>query len=397
MKTNETFCQTADAASLIDTYLERTGIQPADPARWTQRYLWTDAYAVQSCFGLARSGDEIYRDHALALIEAVHTTLGRHREDEDRQVWISGLPEDEGRQRPTVGGLRIGKPLAERPAGEGFDESAEWERDGQYFHYLTRWIRALMTAYRETSDKQFRDRARELMATFESFLTKRNGESLIYWKMSVDLTRPQVSSMGALDPLDGLICAHALGISEETETSRGGGIYDQLAEICRNRSWATTDSLGIGGLLLDIRYLLRCREGGVPIPEVLDLNKMLLDTMLSLDMFRRNWDSAAPPDRRLAFRESGLSLGLHLLREDLRERHVGTRAYRYINSVSALADEIDCFWINPEKQDNPEWKAHEDINAVMLAASSIARLVPNVFSLYPPGPDVEFPQLEEIR
>jgi hypothetical protein len=34
--------------------------------------------------------------------------------------------------------LRIGKQLAERRPGERFDERLEWERDGQYFHYLTR-------------------------------------------------------------------------------------------------------------------------------------------------------------------------------------------------------------------------------------------------------------------
>jgi hypothetical protein len=45
-----------------------------------------------------------------------------------------------------VGGLRIGKPLKERGANEPIDESLEWDRDGQYFHYLTKWMHALCRA-----------------------------------------------------------------------------------------------------------------------------------------------------------------------------------------------------------------------------------------------------------
>jgi hypothetical protein len=43
-----------------------------------------------------------------------------------------------GAAHPTRGGLRIGKKLPERRPGEAFQERLEWERDGQYFHYLTK-------------------------------------------------------------------------------------------------------------------------------------------------------------------------------------------------------------------------------------------------------------------
>ena len=37
---------------------------------------------------------------------------------------------------PTQGGLRIGKNMNERSSSDRFDENLEWDRDGQYYHYL---------------------------------------------------------------------------------------------------------------------------------------------------------------------------------------------------------------------------------------------------------------------
>ena len=68
-----------------------------------RRYLWTDAFAVCNYLELFRqTNDETYRDLALSLVDQVHHTLGRHREDDPRQGWISGLDEKEGERHPTV-------------------------------------------------------------------------------------------------------------------------------------------------------------------------------------------------------------------------------------------------------------------------------------------------------
>ena len=91
----------------------------------------------------ARTGEQKYRDYAIRLIDQVHRVLGRYREDDARSGWISGLDEEKGHLHPTAGGLRIGKPLKERGEAEPFDERLEWDRDGQYFHYLTKWMHAL--------------------------------------------------------------------------------------------------------------------------------------------------------------------------------------------------------------------------------------------------------------
>ena len=127
---------TPTVRGLMAEFAARTGLDP--PHTRPRRYLWTDAYAVCNYLELSRrTGNGVYRDLALRLVDQVHHTLGRHREDDSRTGWISGLPEEEGEAHPTRGGLRIGKPLPERRLGEPFDERLEWDRDGQYYHYLT--------------------------------------------------------------------------------------------------------------------------------------------------------------------------------------------------------------------------------------------------------------------
>jgi hypothetical protein len=126
-------------------FARRTGFSPA--ADNPQRYLWTDAFAVCNFLELLeRTGDQEYRRAAAALIEQVHWFLSRFRRDDIRKGWISGLDEETGRCHPTLGGLRIGKPLKERGTDEIIDERLEWDRDGQYFHYLTKWMHALCRA-----------------------------------------------------------------------------------------------------------------------------------------------------------------------------------------------------------------------------------------------------------
>ncbi|MCK9278181.1 MAG: hypothetical protein M0P22_08855, partial [Methanoculleus sp.] len=147
---------TGDANTTIvrDLMAEFAGLTGLDPPHTRpRRYLWTDAYAVCNYLELfRRTGDETYRDLALHLVDLVHHTLGRHRDDDSRTGWISGLPDEEGEAHPTRGGLRIGKLLPERRPDEPFDERLEWDRDGQYYHYLTKWMHALNRVSRVTGD-----------------------------------------------------------------------------------------------------------------------------------------------------------------------------------------------------------------------------------------------------
>ena len=95
-----------------------TGLAPVDAH--PRCYLWTDAFAVCNYLELfSRTNDKTYRNLSLHLVDQVHHTLGRHRDDDPRRGWISGLDEQEGERHPTRMGLRIGKKLNERRPRRG--------------------------------------------------------------------------------------------------------------------------------------------------------------------------------------------------------------------------------------------------------------------------------------
>src|SRR5258708_25112237 len=107
-------------------FADRTGLTSRSPSN---RYLWTDAFAVCTFLGLARAtGDDGYLELASQLVDRVHHELGRHRGDDGREGFLSGRSDREAERHPTHGGLRIGKPLPERTRWEAFDPDREWDR-----------------------------------------------------------------------------------------------------------------------------------------------------------------------------------------------------------------------------------------------------------------------------
>ena len=244
------------AVELLLRFAERTGLTGRGAPR---RYLWTDAFAVCSFLGLTRvTGDGRYEGLALRLVDRVHHTLGRHRPDDPRTGWISGLSPREGEAHPTRGGLRIGKPLPERRPGDPVNDRLEWERDGQYFHYLTKWMHALDQVTRATGQAAFTQWARELAETAHGAFThaKRGAGLRMYWKMSIDLSRPLVPVMGHHDPLDGYVTclqlrATASASSAPTPAPALEAEAARFRSMIDGRDLATADPLGIGGLLAD--------------------------------------------------------------------------------------------------------------------------------------------------
>jgi hypothetical protein len=185
---------TAVAVELMTRFADRTGLTA--PARAPVRYLWTDAFAVCNFLALtAATGEGRHAELALGLVDQVHHVLGRHRPDDPRRGWPSGLEPRVAEAHPTRGGLRIGKPRPERDAGKpgisaqragsgDFDERLEWERDGQYFHYLTKWMTALDRVARATGQATFNVWARELAETVHRAFTHPlpGGGTRMYWK-----------------------------------------------------------------------------------------------------------------------------------------------------------------------------------------------------------------------
>lgn len=371
----------AAVQSLMLGFADRTGLLTA--AQSPRRYLWTDAFAVCNFLELYRqTRADRFRDLALALIEQVHETLGRHRQDDVRRGWISGLAEKEGRRHPTAGGLRIGKALPERTPGEAHDERREWDQDGQYFHYLTKWMHALHRAGQVTGNADFNRFARELAQTAHARFIYRpswGGPKRMYWKMSIDLSRPLVASMGLHDPLDGLITYDELNVNSQAKDS-GPDLkaeIDDLATLCRKQDWTTDDPLGLGGLLTDAcRVGQLMAKGAMTAPELLD--DILSSALTGLESLGRRPPFNLPAGHRLAFREFGLWIGLQAV-EMLKVILVHSPESFNIASIARqledifrfghLARRIEDFWFASGNRQAGTWTAHRDINEVMWATS----------------------------
>lgn len=327
-----------------------------------------------------------YEALALLTVARVHHELGRFRVDDARVGWLSGLGDEEGEAHPTRGGLRIGKELPERTPGERFDERLEWERDGQYFHYLTQWMQALDQLTWSTRSPVYNLWARELAdAAFRGFTYVEGGRGRrMYWKMSVDLSRPLVPSMGQHDVLDGYVTYLEL---RKTASELGGEQGPHLgAEVAEFRSMldvqdlATPDPLGIGGLLVNAFRLDRMVRAKMVADDGL-LEALLVNAHGGLHEYQPAVSLRYPATRRLAFRELGLSIGLcaaRVMKErterevvgSLRRRRFGA-AFDALGPYLAAADAIDRFWLHPEHHASPTWLEHRDINEVMLATALV--------------------------
>lgn len=337
----------SEAAELMDAFAVRTGLTDQDVMR---RYLWTDAFALCNFIALHRhTGDARYEALANKLVERVHHVLAPHRDPE----------------HPTAAGLRIGKPLPEREPDEPLDDELEWERDGQYFHYLTKWMHALDRLACATDRPKLNLWARELAVTAHRAFTYSKGpRRRMYWKMSIDLTRPLVASMGQHDPLDGFITLLALQVSPAASL-RGPDLGDALGDFAAmvdRRELATADPLGIGGLLADTARLSR-----LLCMRVRGIDRGLFDALVQaaafgLDHVTRRQGLRAPADQRLAFRELGLAIGLAAV-----ERLDDPRLAPYLG----LRDRIETFWRDPVNRAAVTWTEHQDINDVMLATALI--------------------------
>jgi hypothetical protein len=326
----------AQAIEILDDFAVSSGLLTAGVR--PRRYLWTDAFAVMTWAGLfRRTGERRFLDLAQRLVEQVHRVLGAHRSDD---------------AHPTARGLRIGKPLPERAPHEPYDPQLEWDRDGQYYHYLTKWMHALERTGAATRDERYHRWAVELaQSAHRAFAYPQGAPQRMYWKMSVDLSRPLVPSMGAHDPLDGLVAVASLGLAAETR---------ELARLCNGHRWATDDPLGAGSLLLDALYLARLVARGRK--ELRDLFvEVLEDTAASTEAAASTLDG--PAARRLAFRELGFALGLHAV-APLAEHADVARLRPFV----PLAAELENFWLRPASQSAATWTSHRDINAVTLAA-----------------------------
>ncbi len=374
------------ALNLMSEFANLTGL--LSDSTTPRRYLWTDAFAVCNFLGLyLRTRDEQFKKLALHLVDQVHFILGRHREDDPRTGWISGLSEQEGRSHPTRGGLRIGKGMNERGPGDPYDEQLEWDRDGQYYHYLTKWMHALNRSSRVTGDPIYNKWAIELAKTAHDkfvYVPSSGDRKRMYWKMSIDLSHPLVASMGQHDPLDGFITclqlqSTAVKVPNKTAEFDLSAEIKDMAGIGEGKSWVTDDPLGIGELLGTA-----CKLAQLIIIEGFDqaalLDVLLDSSLIGLQAYTRGKNPLMlPATERLAFRELGLAIGLHsieklqgLIRRTPRDFKMKRRLHsqtEHLMRYTPLGEVIETFWLEPANRQAGSWREHRDINMVMLATS----------------------------
>jgi hypothetical protein len=203
------------------------------------------------------------------------------------------------------------------------------------------------------------------------------------WKMSIDLSRPLVPSMGHHDPLDGLISCQQIQAAGTDlglppgECDLAGQIAD-FAAMGEGVSWRTSDALGIGGLLTDACRLAQL-IGASGLPESGRLEFLLEEAKHSLEALERMNIMGGSAERRLAFRELGLCIGLHAIERT--RATLDQRPERFPNREAiaeqlsrcgrflAWVEAIETFWLEPNNQSSRSWRAHQDINCVMLATS----------------------------
>ncbi|MBW6520702.1 MAG: hypothetical protein K0A99_06770 [Desulfoarculaceae bacterium] len=370
---------------IMTEFAKQTGLSPV--RRPPSRYLWTDAFAVCNLLELFRqTGEDSFKSLALSLVDQVHETLGRHRQDDTRNGWISGLGEDEGRLHPTAGGLRIGKKINERGPADPFDENMEWDRDGQYYHYLIKWMHALQCVATATSERVYHGWARELAKKVHAgfvFTSAVDRRKQIHWKMSIDLSRPLVPSMGLHDPLEGFIIYSQLQAGRNDELQESPRLdltheIKELAEICRGRNWATEDPLGIGGLMCNGLQLAQ-----LMVKEKCGQDRLLLalldSSLLGLESFLKTNTLQLPAHYRLAFREFGLSIGMHAVERLKGLLQKETDSFQESGALQArieklmryqpAGEQIERFWHEEANREVDTWLEHRDINMVMQATS----------------------------
>ena len=248
-------------------------------------------------------------------------------------------------------------------------------------------MHALDQVTRSTGRAQFNLWARDLAETaYQAFTYPASagaGSRRMYWKMSIDLTRPLVASMGQHDPLDGYITDLQLrSTAARLPASVGGPNLEPeisgLAAMVQAGEWATADPLGLGSLLVDAYRLHQLRQQGDLADDGL-LETLLTDSLAGLRHYAGGGELRLPAEHRLAFRELGLAIGLQAA-ERMWHADEGDKTgsaarsgvharLRALRQYAPLGHNIISFWRDPQHRQASTWSEHRDINEVMLATT----------------------------
>ncbi|OCL07095.1 hypothetical protein AOQ84DRAFT_365258 [Glonium stellatum] len=263
-------------------------IPPPAAAGHRGRYLWTDAFGVLNFLTLYRlTSSPLFLTHAISLVSAVHSTLGRTR---DLSSPLPGATPS----NHLGGGLRIGKDFAMGPDG-----------DGQYHHYLTLWMFALNRLSVASREKSYNTQAIALAkAIHPHFVYNRSSaRPRMYWKMSMDLRQPLVRSEGNLDPVDGLVIFRLLREADGPDSAVLAEEISDYEKIVRTKweGYNSSDPLDLGMTLWTAHWYVDSDEWARGLQE---RARRDLTQLWEEGYFERSTKV------RLAFREFGTALGM---------------------------------------------------------------------------------------
>jgi len=229
-----------------------------------QRYLWTDAFGVVNLLSLYKKlGEEKYLIQAEEVVNNVYKVLGRKK------------------------GLRIG----EQP-----------DRDGQYYHYLAKWMYALNEFGK--IKPEYHCKAVDLVKQIHPhFIVPGRG---VIWKMKEDLSGPYPGyGYGGLDFYEGYTVYRLID-----ETALSSEISDMNNLIQKDfHHFKCTQDLGLGDMLWHCHFFPQ-EEWSKLIKDrcCKTLNAMWRDKGNDGGYFVR--DIKYEPNYILSFGNSGISIGL---------------------------------------------------------------------------------------
>jgi len=298
------------------------------------RYLWTDAYGVCNYITLYyETKDMMYLNQADALIKDVHDVLGKDRKLKNR---LGNATDDQ----PLKGGLRIGK----------VDPEGTSDGDGQYFHYLTKWMFALNRMSIARNDLKYNNWAVQLIKAIHPHFVFRDSDNElgIWWKMTIDLSKPAKMSQGNTDPYNGLMTYKLISELATEKDVLKSEIADLTSIVERKyRFYHSSDPLDLGGSLWISHFY----------PD-----EKWADTLgsIALEAIEELWQSGRFSDFasfRLAFREIGTTIALQV--------HPKTPEH-----WKARIDKVNDFW------SKRLYTRDKDITPVMFCSS----LIPGVLN-----------------
>ncbi len=294
--------------------------------------MWTDAFGVCNFLGLyRRTGDGSWRRVGLASGRSGPLTCwGVIAAMTNGSGWISGLSEEEGKRHPAIGGLRIGKKINERklcgtlrrPGGMGsgravlslFDEMDACPQLREPEHGRS----DLQSMGDRTGKKRPCRLCLHPAIRFKTHVLENEHRS----NPSPGGLHGTARSAGWVDYLQPAPDNRTGTFPETADPGLVSEIADMEA-LCSGQNWVTDDPLGIGGLLGDAyRILQRITKGGFARTDL--LTDLLESSLSGLDAFTRGHLLRLPADYRLAFRELGMSIGLHAV--ERMEEWLGSRS-----------------------------------------------------------------------